>query len=411
MSVAVVGAGAVGAATAVELQRLGLHVSVFDAAHTPDERASWGNATMIANELSAPLSSWATARKAPGRLFAFGGPLDFVLRDAGLWAPWALRYLLACSSARFGAGCAALDRLCLDAVPAWRRLLARAGRLELLDETPHWALWESAASFAAGAADAQANHSSAVQVRNLASQEVQALKREVCPALAGGVAFEGGARLKDPGEAVEALHAAVIGAGGRVVQAEVRTLQVQPDRVTLEIAGEHLSFDHAVIACGARSAPLVKPAGLSAPLVAERGYHLQYADHDLAPDLPALVLEERFICVVRAGDHVRVTGFTEIGRPGSPPDPRKWAALERHVAQLGLPVRGAPQRWMGARPTLPDFLPAIGRKGPLLYAFGHQHIGLTLAAVTAEAVGRLVLDGGQADLEPFALERFGRREH
>jgi D-amino-acid dehydrogenase len=66
---------------------------------------------------------------------------------------------------------------------------------------------------------------------------------------------------------------------------------------------------------------------------------------------------------------------------------------------------------MGARPTLPDYLPAIGvsrRPGGLAYAFGHQHLGLTLAAATAEAMAA-VLSGGEpaVDLAPFDVERFG----
>jgi D-amino-acid dehydrogenase len=54
-------------------------------------------------------------------------------------------------------------------------------------------------------------------------------------------------------------------------------------------------------------------------------------------------------------------------------DPRKWERLETHIAQLGLPVAGPFARWMGCRPTLPDYLPAIGRSARLdnlFYAFG-----------------------------------------
>jgi D-amino-acid dehydrogenase len=59
---------------------------------------------------------------------------------------------------------------------------------------------------------------------------------------------------------------------------------------------------------------------------------------------------------------------------------------------------------------LPDYLPAIGRSraaNNLCYAFGHQHLGLTLAAITGELVVDLALARGTAvDLAPFALERF-----
>ena len=42
---------------------------------------------------------------------------------------------------------------------------------------------------------------------------------------------------------------------------------------------------------------------------------------------------------------------------------------------------------MGLRPSIPDSLPVIGPVAPgLIAAFGHGHIGLTLAPVTAELV-------------------------
>jgi D-amino-acid dehydrogenase len=70
--------------------------------------------------------------------------------------------------------------------------------------------------------------------------------------------------------------------------------------------------------------------------------------------------------------------------------------------------------WMGFRPSLPDSLPVIDRVcgGKVLLAFGHQHLGLTQAAVTAEMVVRMARPATthQAiDLtadERFRLDRF-----
>jgi D-amino-acid dehydrogenase len=62
---------------------------------------------------------------------------------------------------------------------------------------------------------------------------------------------------------------------------------------------------------------------------------------------------------------------------------------------------------------LPDYLPAIGRSrraANLLYAFGHQHLGLTLAPITGEIVGALVAgESTPVDIVPFDIDRFGRR--
>ncbi len=114
--------------------------------------------------------------------------------------------------------------------------------------------------------------------------------------------------------------------------------------------------------------------------------------------------------VSRFRSGLRAAGCVEFAHERSPPDARKWRRLHAHAAELRLPFDAPPREWMGARPTLPDYLPAIGRSpcvGNLAYAFGHQHLGLTLAAVTAELVAALA--SGEApgiDLAPFALERF-----
>ena len=105
---------------------------------------------------------------------------------------------------------------------------------------------------------------------------------------------------------------------------------------------------------------------------------------------------------------LRAASFVEFARMDTPADPRKWERLRMHVAALGLGLREPVAPWMGARPTLPDYLPAIGRRGALAYAFGHQHLGLTLAAATGEALSALLHGERPAfDLSCFDLVRFG----
>src|SRR3546814_14665151 len=109
-------------------------------------------------------------------------------------------------------------------------------------------------------------------------------------------------------------------------------------------------------------------------------------------------------------DTVQAASFVEFHSPDAPPDPRKWDRLERHVRELGLPFTRSFTRWMGARPTLPDYLPAIGRSrrvGNLVYAFGHQHLGLPLAAVTGGLVRPLIeQEKPTVDLAAFDIARF-----
>ncbi len=58
---------------------------------------------------------------------------------------------------------------------------------------------------------------------------------------------------------------------------------------------------------------------------------------------------------------------------------------------LDLPEK-PDQEWLGFRPTLPDSLPVIGHSIAseyVLLAFGHHHIGLTLAGITGKIIAEL----------------------
>ena len=66
--------------------------------------------------------------------------------------------------------------------------------------------------------------------------------------------------------------------------------------------------------------------------------------------------------------------------------------------------------WLGFRPTLPDFLPIIGpslKNKNIIYAFGHQHLGWTLGAITGKIISRIVTgEKTNLDLTPYSSKRF-----
>jgi D-amino-acid dehydrogenase len=100
----------------------------------------------------------------------------------------------------------------------------------------------------------------------------------------------------------------------------------------------------------------------------------------------------------------------ELGGLTAPPSPHRIARLVEGARQI-FPHLGEPDRdWMGFRPSMPDSLPVIGpsRAGAeVIHAYGHGHIGLTLAPITAQIVADLV-DGRPVglDLAPYLPTRF-----
>jgi len=375
--------------------------------------ASYGNAGHIALEQPTPLASQAVLRGALGRLFAVGGALDFRLRDVAAWGPWALRYLRACHPDATRSGARALGLLLAAAGPAWRSLVQDLSAPDLLIEHGHLLVWESAKAAARGRASWAAADTGSVRIRDLSGDERGTLQARVAVPLADGVAFDGTGQIADVSRLLATLdevHRSRGGErrGGRVV--EVREVEGRP-HLTLD-DGATLTSDLVVIAGGVGSGALMRRAGHVAPVVAERGYHIEGPAGDWG-DLPPVVFEDRAMIVTRFADRLRASSFVEFAASGSPADPRKWARLRRHAEALGLPLAKADTTtWMGARPTLPDYLPAIGRSrkiGGLIYAFGHQHLGLTLSAVTGELIGDLALGRTPAiDLSPFDIARFER---
>lgn len=369
---------------------------------------SWGNAGHIATEQVEPLASLAALRSAPRRWSGFGGALDF--RQPLSHAGWIARYLRACAPARFEAGRAALRGLLADSLPAWRRLVDGLEAPELLQEQGHWVCWESDASARRGRATWQGADIGSARCAELAEAQRVALQARLAVPLAGALAFENTAQIADLPTLAQRLAAAFERAGGRSLRDRVQTLRCDGRHVhALTEAGVRLDADLVLVCAGVRSRGLMASLGLQAPLIAERGYHLQWASHDW-PALPPVVFEDRSMIVTRFAGGLRAASFVEYAKIDAPPDPRKWARLQRHVAELGLPVQGGALPWFGARPTLPDYLPALGRSARfdnLAYAFGHQHLGLTLAAVSAELIAAHC--AGQASplpLKSFDIERF-----
>jgi glycine/D-amino acid oxidase-like deaminating enzyme len=410
--VIVIGGGVVGLACALRLRLAGQDCLVVDPMRD-GEAASWGNAGHIAIEQVAPLASWPTVRSFPRRWFGRGGPVD-VPRPWAV-APWLWRFLRACAPPRHAAGQAALRGLLGDAVPAWRQLLREIGRPELLREDGHCVVWESADAERRGRAAWLGVDIGGARVDAMDADALAAVQARLSVLLRAGLRFAGSAQVMDTAMLMRALRQALLEAGGQWLRAEAVGLRHVDGRAQVLLDGGRVldaqmsNGDRLVVAAGPGSRRLMADLGEHAPLIEERGYHLQWRDHDW-PDLPPVVFEDRSVILTRFDGGLRLAGFVEFVPPGVPPDMRKWQRLCAHAIELGLPVRGEPEAWCGARPTLPDYLPAIGRSRTtrnVCYAFGHQHLGLTLAATTADRVLALLANPGEApDASPFDLQRF-----
>jgi D-amino-acid dehydrogenase len=407
-SILIIGGGLVGAACALRLQTAGVQAVLIDPG---DKRrgASYGNAGHIGSEQVSPWSAWGNVLRAPRSSFGVGGPLDFRWSDVALWSPWVMRFLAACDPARFARGREALTALLADSLPAWRRLAELVGEPALVIPHGHVTAWMTPEGAERGlAAFAQAQWG-ATSYREMTGEELGRYAGVLNRAPHAAVIFSGTGQVSDPQAAREKLVASFVERGGETLTGSA--MRITPNgRVTLA-NGQERDADAVLVSAGPWSRGLMEQLGVRAPLIGERGYHLQSAETNWPHDLPTTVFEENFIAVSRFTSGLRATSFVEFGSPDAPGDERKWRRLQQRIDELGIKFAANPDRWMGSRPSLPDFMPAIGRleRAPkVLYAFGHAHLGLTEAPITAEIIASIAAEKmSPVDIAPFRIERFG----
>ena len=417
-TVAVVGAGVIGAAVAYALARDGRSVLLLDRAEPGMAGASFGNAGHIAAELVEPLPSWALLFGVWRELFAFGGPLDIPLRRAPQFLPWALRFAAAARHrAENTRHLAPLVRPAVDQMARW---LAEIGRPELLRTNGHFQVWFGPRSSERAAEQGlamerlgiptEAAPNEVLQV--IAHQSARGLEPETSPrdsnAHIAGLWFPSTGHVLDPLKVVQRFVGAATERGASFKCAEIRTIQPLEGRIALHTSSETLTVGAVVVCAGAWTASLLEPLGLRVPMESARGYHVEMPGHPALTDTPILYADQRILLTPMEG-RLRATSFMEFAGLNAAPDPRKFARLRNLLRELGYNCPADGPSWVGPRPVLPDYLPGIGRleRTSIFYAVGHQHIGLTLAPVTGELMSDLVANRQpRHNISAFDLRRF-----
>jgi D-amino-acid dehydrogenase len=358
-----------------------------------------------------PLASPEVVRGALGYLLDREGALCIRPAYALQILPWLARFAWAARREPFARGVAAIASLQRTAAADLAELLEYAGARGVLHLDGHLVLVERADSVGAARSEVDSLARHGVRAEWLSAAEVRALVPGLAAPIEGAWHYRETGHVDDPYAVSQAFERALRAAGGEVVQAEVIAIEGRGEAFTARTAdGRGIEATHVVVACGAWSKPLAAQLGYRVPLDTERGYHVTLPGASPGFRIPVSSFERKAIMTPMSVG-LRMTSTVEFGGLALAPDPRRWELIERHLKALvpSMPTGGA-TRWMGYRPSLPDHLPVLGRVPDgrkLFFAFGHQHLGLTLSGVTARIAASLVAgrDPG-VDLTPFSPARF-----
>jgi D-hydroxyproline dehydrogenase len=388
--IAVIGGGVIGMAVALRLAREGRSVMLIEP-NEPGYGASFGNAGTIADYGVLPVANPAVLRSLPSLILDRDSPLAVRMAALPGLLPWIARFMANCTPARARANAAALGALLGDATALWRELAAEIGAAEHLHQDGCLYVYDTAAALHAGTAEAAFRRDYGATVEVLNGLEVSRLEPKL-PPVAGAQYFPGAVNIDDPGVVMAKLAGALTAAGVEIVKARVGQLQRTAGKVVLDATDLQITAQTVVVAAGAASRGLAAQAGDRLPLDTERGYHLEYDMAELPLRRVVCPAARGFYAVPMAG-RLRIAGTVELGGLKLPPDPRRHALLERGARSLFPDLPEPDRRWFGFRPSMPDSVPIIRPSSggsDVILAFGHGHLGLTLAPTTAARVSDFI---------------------
>ena len=400
--VAVIGAGIVGAACAIELLRDGHRVTLIEPGDPGGEQAaSYGNGAWLSPSSVVPPSMPGLWRKVPGFLADPLGPLSIRWPYLPRLAPWLARFVRAGSTvARVEVIARALRPLVSDAPERHRALAEEAGVADLIERQGLLYVFPARADFEREALAWRLRRDNGVEWLELDADELRQQEPELDRRYTFGVLVQAGGNCTDPGTYLAALVHYALGQGATLLRAGATGFRITAGRLDAVLAGDgEVACDVAVICAGARSRALARAAGDRVPLESERGYHAVIAQPGIGLRHPIMPSDGKMAVTMTRGG-LRIAGQVELAGLDAAPDWRRADILRDYALRTfpNLPRDLLADRvkvWMGHRPSTPDALPVIGPASgcaDVVHAFGHGHVGLAAGPVTGRLVADLIAD-------------------
>jgi D-amino-acid dehydrogenase len=401
-SAIVLGAGMVGVATAVHLQKRGWSVALVDR-REPGRETSYGNAGIIQSEAFQPYPmphDWRELAKiATGRT----NDVRYHIKSLPQHLGPLFRYWRNSFPARHARASMAYAELIAWVAREHEPLILESGAGNLVRRNGFRVLYREQAAFDAEAAAAEfLRKTYGVKFSILTSRELQQAEPALTEAGLGGLHWQEPWTVSDPGALVSAYADLVARSGGSILRGDAASLRQANGGWSVSTEAGAIEAEAVVIALGPWSPELLKKFGYSIPMVRKRGYHRHYSDGSPL-DLPLRDAANGYV-MVPTTKGVRITTGAELTSPDGKPDTTQLRHAEnaaRQVIDLGRPVE--PEPWFGTRPCMPDMLPVIGaaaRHNGLWLNFGHGHQGFTLGPTTGRLIAEL-MSGEPPIVDPF----------
>jgi len=402
-NIVIVGAGIIGTCCAYFLQKEGHKVTVIDR-NEPGTGASYGNAGSFSDYSVLSLNTPDIFLNIPYYLLSSNSPLSIKLNYIFKLMPWMMKFLSNCTNDKMLHTAKNMKIILEQSISSYEEIFSDIDVSNLYEKKGVLYLWgkNNLKSYEQGVT---IRNQLGVKQKILSKDEIKALEPNINPIYEKGVLYESAMCAKNPKKILQKIFDKFLELGGTFVDDEISEIKDQ------SILGkkDHYEYDKLIISAGAFSKKMTDQLGENIPLETERGYHVHFKNCEH--------LVSRGVCFADSGLYLtpmeqglRAAGTVELGGLDNPPSKKR---IDYVINQAKLLINNLPEpydSWMGFRPTLPDFLPVIGKskfKDNIFYAFGHNHLGWTLGAITGKVIRDSVIERkSNFNLSSFLSSRF-----
>lgn len=402
MPVVVLGAGAVGVATAWYLSQAGHAVTVVERQDAAALETSWGNGGVIHASEVEPWSQPGMPAKILKWLGKENAPL--LLRYGAIphmWR-WGLAFARNCTPERFAENARANLDLALYSLRSLREIGAETSIGYDRATNGVLKIYRSKDSLdgAERSCAALARHGLRFERVDVARCiDIEPGLSATAGTLAGALFFERD-EVGDCNKFTQGLAAACAARGVQFrYGTTVQGVEVAQGRVTgVMTSGGRIAADTVVAALGSFTAPLLRKLGIRVPIYPVKGISITFprGAWNSAPHVP-VIDDSKLFGLVPVGERMRISGSAEItGFDATPAMPRAEAIIANATFTFPELARhldlSKARVWAGLRPVTPAGTPIMGPfaiKGLWVNA-GHGHLGWTLACGSGRVVADMI---------------------
>ena len=411
-SVGIIGSGIQGVCIGLQLIKKGIPVTLFDRNDPLSHEfkpASYGNAGHFSPYAVLQLNRPDVLYDVPKMLLSSYGPLALKWNYIPKMIKWFFHYLKNCNKKSMLHTAKCMHQILNLSNDAYEEIFREIDTSGLVDKKGIIYVWTNK-NLKSRELEIKVRNDLGIKQKLLTKGEVLDLEPNLAPVFDAGIIYENAMHARDPHGILKEIFKLFIKKGGKFIQTNISEIkQINDKETVVKSDAIKYHFEKIVIATGAYSKKLTDQLGENIPLDTERGYHIHFKNQQSLIARPVIFLDRGF-GMTPMNQGLRAVGTVELGGLNNPPSKKRIDYVHRCAKEL-LPQLGIhDDEWMGFRPTLPDFLPILGpslKNKNIIYAFGHQHLGWTLGAVTGKIISGVVAgEKTNLDLAPYSSKRF-----